>query len=213
MHDHAWLNLLRWRLRGAGHRVQGAPGPQAVRNLTLQVMFTRGGELLFQGVDWYWITTGVTRAVRKGVASFQEDWRHAGLLLEDLMASKMTPSLPFSKWCQKSRFEMCFAPKHGRCWLRRRVLHPVHALEQQLPAPRKHHLQREVPDGLWTRCTLYTMPRAKLSPLFFVYEWGCRPRSRTLWSCHRPLCSASCSQTPPSHQARPSVRWCSAWPP
>lgn len=49
--------------------------PFAVRNLTLHVIFMRGGNVLFQGVDWYWFNMGVTRAVRRGVASVQENWR------------------------------------------------------------------------------------------------------------------------------------------
>ena len=36
-------------------------------------------------MDWYWFTTGVTRAVRKGVASFQENWRT--LAVQDVAAT------------------------------------------------------------------------------------------------------------------------------
>jgi hypothetical protein len=49
--------------------------PTAVRNVTLRVRFVRGGKRVFDGVDWYWFTTGVSRAVRAGVASAQENWR------------------------------------------------------------------------------------------------------------------------------------------
>ena len=53
--------------------------PESVRNVTMRFSFTRGGETVFQGVDWYWITTGLTRAVRKGFVSVQENWRDAGV--------------------------------------------------------------------------------------------------------------------------------------
>jgi len=51
--------------------------PPQVRNCTLRVAFLNGtqGRLLFEGVDWYWITTGVMTAVKRGVASLQENWR------------------------------------------------------------------------------------------------------------------------------------------
>ena len=50
--------------------------PESVRNCTLRVRFVDGsGGLKFQGVDWYWFTSSVTRAVRGGVASMQENWR------------------------------------------------------------------------------------------------------------------------------------------
>ena len=50
--------------------------PPAVRNATLRVRFIDGnGTIMFEGVDWYWFTTGVSRAVRAGVASMQENWR------------------------------------------------------------------------------------------------------------------------------------------
>lgn len=37
-------------------------------------------QILFEGVDWYWFTTGVTRAVKKGFVSVQENWRSDGVL-------------------------------------------------------------------------------------------------------------------------------------
>lgn len=54
--------------------------PLAVRNVTLQVEFRMNGSVVFEGVDWYWFTTGVTRAVREGMVSVQENWRTDGLL-------------------------------------------------------------------------------------------------------------------------------------
>ena len=51
--------------------------PEAVRNVTLSVKFTRGtgGSPLVHAVDWYWFTTGLSRAVAPGLASMQENWR------------------------------------------------------------------------------------------------------------------------------------------
>ena len=49
--------------------------PAQVRNCTLHVTFVNGTDVLFAGVDWYWITTGVMTAVKRGVASLQENWR------------------------------------------------------------------------------------------------------------------------------------------
>eukprot|EP00040_Diaphanoeca_grandis_P013583 m.68748 g.68748 ORF g.68748 m.68748 type:complete len:422 (+) comp23988_c0_seq1:257-1522(+) len=70
-------------------------GPEAVRNVTLQVEFTHNDELVFSGVDWYWFTTGVTRAVRKGVASFQENWRTLGVQpLNDTLAHIAQGAVP-----------------------------------------------------------------------------------------------------------------------
>lgn len=52
--------------------------PPAVRNLTLRLRFVDGaGRTVFEGTDWYAVlTTGVTRAVRRGLASVQGNWRH-----------------------------------------------------------------------------------------------------------------------------------------
>ena len=53
----------------------------AVRNLTLHARFVRAdGELIFEGVDWYWFTTGLTRTVRKGYASLSENYRRGKTL-------------------------------------------------------------------------------------------------------------------------------------
>ena len=49
--------------------------PPSVRNCTLRLTFARGGAPLFEAVDWYWFTTGVMTAVRRSVASLQENWR------------------------------------------------------------------------------------------------------------------------------------------
>jgi hypothetical protein len=51
--------------------------PPQVRNVTLSVAFTSANRTLMRGVDWYWFTTGLTRLVRRGVASLQENWRTA----------------------------------------------------------------------------------------------------------------------------------------
>ena len=64
---------------GIHHAANMDQSPPAVRNVTLRVRFVQGDELLFEGVDWYWFTTGVSRAVRKGLASVQENWRTAAL--------------------------------------------------------------------------------------------------------------------------------------
>ncbi len=52
--------------------------PKAVRKLTMHVDIKQNGAIVVSGVDWYWFTTGVTRAVRKGVAALSEDWRDTG---------------------------------------------------------------------------------------------------------------------------------------
>jgi N-acylethanolamine-hydrolysing acid amidase len=51
--------------------------PTAVRNVTLHVQFINGtkDDILFQGVDFYWFTTGLSRMVLKGYVSVQENWR------------------------------------------------------------------------------------------------------------------------------------------
>merc|ERR1712205_299592 len=50
----------------------------AARNLTIRVHVVDGnGATVFAGVDWYTLlSTGTSRAVRRGVASVQENWRH-----------------------------------------------------------------------------------------------------------------------------------------
>lgn len=75
--------------------------PSNVRNVTLHIKFVRGdGSELFSGVDWYWITTGVSRAVRGGVGSVQENWRTSSpipidKMLADIAAgpSRATPQM------------------------------------------------------------------------------------------------------------------------
>ena len=49
--------------------------PIEIREIVLHVKFTHGDTVLFQGADWYWFAGGVTRAVKKGLASVQENWR------------------------------------------------------------------------------------------------------------------------------------------
>jgi N-acylethanolamine-hydrolysing acid amidase len=75
---------------GAGAGVGGGGGvvithvanmdqtPEAVRNITLRVHIVRGSITVAEGADWYWFTTGLSRMVRRGVASVQENWRDVG---------------------------------------------------------------------------------------------------------------------------------------
>lgn len=56
--------------------------PENVRRVTLHVQFVSNSAcpagqdcLLFEAVDWYWFTTGLSRVVKKGIASIQENWR------------------------------------------------------------------------------------------------------------------------------------------
>ena len=75
-----------------GHIVQLAnmdQSPLAARNLTLRVqVIGAAGTFLFEGVDWYTLlSTGVSRAVKRGVASVQENWRTTEVRqLKDVMA-------------------------------------------------------------------------------------------------------------------------------
>lgn len=71
------------------HAANMDQSPEEVRSLTLHVRFVNssctnatgsdnvdsGDDFLFQGVDWYWFTTGLTRAVKGNLASLQENWR------------------------------------------------------------------------------------------------------------------------------------------
>ena len=73
-----------------------------MRNVTLRVRFTKGNSTVFDGVDWYWFTTGVSRAVRKGVASLQENWRSLKTLVpldEMLKRIKAGPGRDASNVC------------------------------------------------------------------------------------------------------------------
>ena len=68
--------LARTASGGVLHVANMDQSPMSVRNITLHVKFVFGnGSLAFEGADWYWITTGVSRAVKGGVASLQENWR------------------------------------------------------------------------------------------------------------------------------------------
>jgi len=61
-----------------GHIIHGRnmdQSPTSVRNVTLQITFSKGGKVIFESVDWYWFTTGVMTTVKKGVVSLQENWR------------------------------------------------------------------------------------------------------------------------------------------
>jgi len=61
--------------------------PTAVRNLTLDVTFHHAdGSVSHRGVDWYWFTTGVSRTVKAGLASLQENWRSGTRPTEAVMA-------------------------------------------------------------------------------------------------------------------------------
>lgn len=61
--------------------------PLAARNLTLRIhVVGKNGVQIFEGVDWYTLlTTGVSRGMRRGVASVQENWRSQTRKLEDVM--------------------------------------------------------------------------------------------------------------------------------
>ena len=76
------------------HAANMDQSPRQARNATLHVRFVKDprGPAIFQGVDWYWFTAGVSRAVRAGVGSVQENWRHSipplplAKVLEDISA-------------------------------------------------------------------------------------------------------------------------------
>ena len=79
---------------GSMHHVANMDqSPPAVRNVTLHVRFVNGSAArkpLFEGVDWYWFTTGTSRMVLPGVVSVQENWRFSQLshkvVLQDIQA-------------------------------------------------------------------------------------------------------------------------------
>jgi N-acylethanolamine-hydrolysing acid amidase len=60
--------------------------PPTIRDVTLHVQFVDGEDNLYEGVDWYWFTTGTSRMVMPGVVSIQENWRMGETLaLADLL--------------------------------------------------------------------------------------------------------------------------------
>ena len=78
--------------------------PPEVRNLTLRVSFVNGSDHLFEGVDWYWFTTGVSRAVRRGLASVQENWRFGSVRAADVLADVDAGVVP-QIWVFRRAFE------------------------------------------------------------------------------------------------------------
>lgn len=97
----------------SGEVLQGGnmdQSPMAARNLTLQVRFVDGaGNTVFQGVDWYaLLTAGVTRAVMKGVASVQENWRavenHRSFedVCADVAAGALPQTLVFRRYFERA---------------------------------------------------------------------------------------------------------------
>eukprot|EP00929_Paragymnodinium_shiwhaense_P037383 TRINITY_DN19929_c0_g1_i1.p1 TRINITY_DN19929_c0_g1~~TRINITY_DN19929_c0_g1_i1.p1 ORF type:complete len:420 (+),score=79.09 TRINITY_DN19929_c0_g1_i1:87-1346(+) len=96
----------------SGHVLHGAnmdQTPESVRNMTLEVTFTRGNRTLFRGVDWYWFTTGVTRAIREGSVSVQENWRHtfvpldSGEMLKSIAAGVVPHTWVFRQELQQDK--------------------------------------------------------------------------------------------------------------
>jgi hypothetical protein len=92
--------------RGGGgapmHVANMDQSPPTVRNVTLRVTFQRSGVVVAEAVDWYWFTTGLTRMVRKGVASLQENWRFSDppLAHDDVLraiASGATPHVFYAR--------------------------------------------------------------------------------------------------------------------
>ena len=65
---------------------QTPPEVRTAPTWTLRVSFVNGSAHLFEGVDWYWFTTGVSRAVRRGLASVQENWRFGSVRAADVLA-------------------------------------------------------------------------------------------------------------------------------
>ena len=70
--------------------------PANIRNVTLHVRFVNGTANLFEGVDWYWFTTGTSRMVMQDIASVQENWRHETLRFHEVFTdiiSGVTPQI------------------------------------------------------------------------------------------------------------------------
>jgi N-acylethanolamine-hydrolysing acid amidase len=69
--------------------------PHQVRNLTVQMTFVDDkGDVVFEAVDWYWITTGVMTAVKAGVASMQENWRYGGVPSGSVFSAAQQGTMP-----------------------------------------------------------------------------------------------------------------------
>jgi len=89
--------------------------PEEVRRVTLHVEFVNDNELLFEAVDWYWFTTGLSRVVKKGVASIQENWRTTYTIPISTVMSDITNGVVPQIWVFR------------------------HAMMGQLKLPRYHH--------------------------------------------------------------------------
>ena len=80
---------------GVLHVANMDQSPTAVRNLTLDVTFHHAdGSVSHRGVDWYWFTTGVSRTVKAGLASLQENWRSGTRPTEAVMADITAGATP-----------------------------------------------------------------------------------------------------------------------
>lgn len=71
--------------------------PLEVRNITLRIEVVNGSAQVLTAIDWYWFSGGFMTAVKRGVASVQENWRveliPAISVLEAIQANRATPQI------------------------------------------------------------------------------------------------------------------------
>lgn len=78
--------------------------PIEIRWVVVHVRFALGEQILCEGSDWYWFTSGLTRMVRKGTASLQENWRWppTKLLHRDRVLTDITQGVMPQSWIFRS---------------------------------------------------------------------------------------------------------------
>ncbi|EDQ91670.1 uncharacterized protein MONBRDRAFT_5578 [Monosiga brevicollis MX1] len=79
---------------GIAHARNMDQSPYEARRLTLHINMTRNGQVLFEGVDWYWITGGLMTAAGSGL-TLEENWRFTDVFSKTtVLAAATTGAMP-----------------------------------------------------------------------------------------------------------------------
>lgn len=72
--------------------------PRELRNVTLHHRWMRNGQLAFESVSVYWLTTGVMTGIKANLTTLEENWRFESVSAESALAYVANGTLPQVFW-------------------------------------------------------------------------------------------------------------------
>lgn len=72
--------------------------PKELRNVSIHHVWKQNGEVVFESLTWYWITTGFMTGAKTGLTTLEENWRFEDVSLASVIEYVQKGTLPQVFW-------------------------------------------------------------------------------------------------------------------